>query len=378
MTRRERLTAIVAGQIPDRPAVKIWGIHSKETPCVHPAFEAVRDLAVDRTDLMRHVQPPMRIPCGARSAEFIETRDEPSGSPDWIEHVTVYHTPAGDLRQVDYKSTHGRPGYRRENPLKEPRDVRKLLTIPYEPDPLSPEPYRKAVEETADAGIVMFSLLGDTMYFLYDLIGSENVALWSVEAEEMLLELAQAFSERLLDVARAALAAGIRATYAWVGPEVCTPPLMSPAAFEKYVFEFDKPLIDLIHNGGGHIWVHCHGKMRPVLRRFVDMGVDVLNPIEPPPMGDVTMAEAFDMVGDRMALEGGLETHDFLTGSPESLRQKIREVLEAGRGRRMILGPSSGYMDNCEPTEREIRNWLLYVNEAVDCADAMAGAPPAG
>jgi hypothetical protein len=52
--------------------------------------------------------------------------------------------------------------------------------------------------------------------------------------------------------------------------------------------------------------------MRPVIRRFVDMGVDVLNPIEPPPMGDICMAEAFARVDDRMGLEGGVETHDLI------------------------------------------------------------------
>jgi uroporphyrinogen-III decarboxylase len=170
-----------------------------------------------------------------------------------------------------------------------------------------------------------------------------------------------------------AFEAGLEPAFAWVGPELCIPPLMSPKDFEDFVSRFDKPLIDLIHERGGHAWVHCHGKMGPVLERFVEMGVDVLNPMEPPPMGDLTLEEAFARVGDRMALEGNIETHELMSASKERIRDLVREAIEAGSGRRFILCPSSGYMECPEPDARLIENLLTFIEEGVRCAEEHRG-----
>jgi hypothetical protein len=61
-----------------------------------------------------------------------------------------------------------------------------------------------------------------------------------------------------------------------------------------------------------------------------------------------------------------------MTAEPEVLLPRIRATLEAGRGRRLVLCPSSGYMESVEPSPREIENWLLYVREGVRYAEAMA------
>jgi hypothetical protein len=370
MTRRERLNAIFEGRTPDRSAVKIWGA-SPAGELVDPAFEPVRRLAVEKTDLFHGAGSAFDIYAGVHSAKLCEMRDEPTGSPDWVDQITTWHTPRGDLREVFLKSTHKKPGYHKEYMLKEPDDLRKVLSLPYEPYPFSADGYRQTEQAAGDTGITMFGL-DHAMYATQRLIGSENFALWSLEAEDLLLEAMQAFSSRLRAHAKAAIDHGIRGIFGWVGPELCIPPLMSPAAFDRYVFALDKPIVDMVHNAGGRIWVHCHGKMSPVLRRFVDMGIDVLNPLEPPPMGDMTATQAFQVVGNRMGLEGGIETHDFMTGTKALLREKIRANLDAGHGRRFILGPSSGYTESVTPSPREIGNWLFYIEEAVRYAEEIA------
>jgi len=215
---------------------------------------------------------------------------------------------------------------------------------------------------------VMFCL-DHAMYALQRLIGSENFALWSLEAEDLMREAIRAFSARLEDHVKAALQAGVRGVFAWIGPEVCIPPLMSPGAFRKYVVDVDKPLIDLIHDGGGRVSVHCHGGMRAVIQGFLDMRVDVLHPIEPPPMGDITLPEAFDILGDRMAVEGNIQTHDIIVGTRDALRETIHAALDAGRGHRHILCPCSGFVDNPDPPPNEVENWLLYIREGVRYAE---------
>lgn len=371
MTRRERLNAIFEGRIPDRPAVKIWGADPRSSVS-QPGFEKVRQLAVDKTDLFIGAGSPFHIYAGTNTERLITSEEVPTATPEWMNVITTYHTPEGDLREVFQKSTCGKPGYEMEYLLKEPDDILKILSLPYEPFPLDATPYHDTNACVGDSGLAYFGL-DHAMYALQRLIGSENFALWSLTDDELMMEAMRVFATRLHGHANAAVASGLgKAVFGWVGPELCIPPLMSPSAFDRYVTDLDKPVIETIHNAGGRIWVHCHGKMSPVILRFADMGVDVLNPIEPPPMGDVTMAEAFKLIDDRMGLEGGIETHDLMSSSQERIHEMSHAVLDAGRGRRLILCPSSGYTESVTPSDAEIRNWLYFINEGVDYAETFA------
>jgi hypothetical protein len=257
-----------------------------------------------------------------------------------------------------------------EHLLKEPGDIAKLLSIPYEPFEFTPDAYLEREGALGDAGIVLFGL-DHAAYALQRLIGSENFAFWNFECADVLGEAVAVLAGRLRDHVNRVFDAGLRPVFGWVGPELFSPPLLSPVDFETFVFDIDKPLIDLIHERGGFVWVHCHGKMGPVIERFADMDVDVLNPIEPPPMGDMTLDEAFARTGDRMALEGNIESHDLMTARPDELREKIRQALGAATdGRRLILCPSSGFDEDPNPSPRLLQNLMLYVEESVEMAEA--------
>ena len=100
--------------------------------------------------------------------------------------------------------------------------------------------------------------------------------------------------------------------FQWVGPEVYIPPLASPQDFEDFVFQFDKPLCDDIHNAGGYVWVHCHGKVANFIGRYIDMGVDILNPLEPPKNGDINLEQIIKKYGNRIGWEGNFEIQEIL------------------------------------------------------------------
>ncbi len=372
MTKRERLMRIFRGQAPDRPALKLWGAQPNQK-LSHSAYEPVFKRAMECTDLMVGSGSAFNLHWGAAAREISKDEQVSTSSPEWAESVTRIQTPRGALRSVYTRSTVGKPGYQKEYLLKEPDDIKKMLSVPYQALPFSAEAFRAVEKNVGERGVAMFGL-DHAMYGLQRLIGSANFALWSLECRGLLLEAVETFARRIREHAVRAFEAGLKPIFAWVGPELCIPPLMSPKDFDEFVAQFDKPLCSLIHERGGYVWVHSHGKMGPVLERFVAMGVDVLNPIEPPPMGDVTLPEAFARVGDRMGLEGNIETHDLMTAAPERIRALVREAMAAGRGRRFILCPSSGYMEVPQPSERNIENLLAYLDEADRCAKEQAGA----
>ncbi len=371
MTRRERLTALFEHRNPDRPAVKLWRAGTDDR-LLHPDYAPVRDAARELTDLMVDFGAPFDLYCGRHRDRHVAVREEPTDSSLWVDVVRTVRTPRGLLQSVLTRSTQNRPGYQKEYLLKEPDDIPRLLSLPYDPFEFDPQTYHETDRRTGDAGIVLLRL-DHAMYGLQRLIGSENFALWSFEAEPLMLEAMQVFAERIRDHARTILATGLRPIFGWIGPELAIPPLMSVDHFRRYVFDLDKPLIDLLHDAGSRVWVHCHGKMSPVIELFADMGVDVLNPVEPPPMGDVTLNEAFSMVEDRMALEGNIETHDLMTEDRPELKTKIDACLAAATGdRRLILCPSSGYMEHPAPPPRLIDNLLTYIRYGVAQAEQMA------
>jgi len=338
---------------------------------LHPAYGPVRQRAFEVTDVVTETKAPFHMLCGRHSDRLVRTWEQATSSPEWRDVITEIQTPRGPLRSVYAKSTCNKPGYIREHMVRDGRDLDGLLSLPYEPYPYTSEAYLKDTQTLGDAGIVI-QAVEHGMNWAHQLMGSETLAYVSVDCRDILHAVLERFAVRTREHIRQVLASGVRPVFGWVGPEVCIPPLMSLRDFEEFVFANDKPTLDLIHEAGCRAWVHCHNDMHPVLERFVDMGVDVLNPIEPPPTGRLTLREALARVGDRMGLEGNIEVHDVMTLSKRQFASKLEEAIAAGRGHRFILGLCSGYMEDPFPSDRLLENLMVFVEEGVRLAQACA------
>jgi uroporphyrinogen-III decarboxylase len=254
--------------------------------------------------------------------------------------------------------------------IKEPEDIDKLLSMEYEPFSLNRRAYDEAVARVGDRGVAMIGF-GHAGFTVQDLMGSETLAYFSIDERERLQHLIQVYADRLLAHTKAILDLGIKEpVFSWVGPEVFLPPLMGTADFKEFVHDMDKPICDAIHNAGGYVWVHSHGKVAKFIDSFIDMGVDVLNPLEPPKNGDIDMNEIIRQYGNRIGWEGNIEIQDILLSSKEHLRQLIDACVEAGnKSGRFILCPSAGYMEYPQPTEHYIENLMFYLQYGLEAVE---------
>ena len=373
LTSHERIMRIIRGEPVDRPAVKLWGVEPGQH-LLHPDYQAVYDLAIEKTDLFCGAGSPFDFITGNASYRY-ETANRPISS-EWNDVEIIVHTPEGDLTKINRISTTGKPGYTKSYFIKERDDLKKILSIPYEPYPVSLESYDERDRAVGQRGIVTFCL-DHPGYALQRLMGSELLALMSVDERELLKEVISVFSGRLKEFVKTALDAGLSErgkkdgfVMAWVGPELLIPPLLSFTDFEEFCFAIYKPLMDTIHDSGGNIWIHSHGKMAHLIKRFADMGCDVLNPIEPPPMGDLTLEDAFKEAAGRLSLEGNIEIHEIMQSSEKRLQEIIEEAIMVGaRHGRFILCPSTGYMEVPQPSPVMIQNLLTYVKFGLFCAE---------
>jgi uroporphyrinogen-III decarboxylase len=128
------------------------------------------------------------------------------------------------------------------------------------------------------------------------------------------------------------------------GPEFASPPYLPPYLFREYVSRYVKPMIDLIHQSGGYARVHCHGNIRDILDDIVQMGADAIDPIEPPPQGDVDLKYVREKYGDRLVLFGNIECADIENLPTPEFEKKISQALNEGaafKGRGFVLMPSA-------------------------------------
>ncbi len=87
------------------------------------------------------------------------------------------------------------------------------------------------------------------------------------------------------------------------------------------------------------IFYHSDGRMEPIIADLVEVGVDVLNPVQPE---CVDPAEVKRQWGDRLSFWGTLGTQTTLPfGTPEEVRRVVRErITTVGRGGGLVLAPT--------------------------------------
>ena len=102
---------------------------------------------------------------------------------------------------------------------------------------------------------------------------------------------------------------------------------MSPTTWRTMLAPGAKREYDVIREAGLDVWVHSCGNIRQIIPDLVEMGVNVLNPVQPECMD---IQELKDTFGDKMTFWGGISTQRTLPfGTPDEVEEETRRVTEA-------------------------------------------------
>jgi hypothetical protein len=135
----------------------------------------------------------------------------------------------------------------------------------------------------------------------------------------------------------------------FVGAEQATPPLMAPKDFDELVVAYDEPLVRLCKERGRLVAYHCHGSLRHALTRFVEMGVDQIDPVETVPDGDVTIAEAKELSCDQITLTGNIQSREINLAEPQEIEARVRELIQVAGPRRLIISTTGTPVEPISP-----------------------------
>jgi len=273
----------------------------------------------------------------------------------------VVHTPAGSISSRSKVNWCGGGTVKRW--ISEPKDVERLLSIPYEPPCPDLKSILQARKAMPDKWVVQLTF-EDPMCCV-GLIDEMTLALWTIERRDLLRALLDVAFERIQTELRYCLDRGAGPVYYFNGPEYALPPLMSPRDFEEFVVEYDKRLVDLVHSyAGNYVIMHSHGKVGKFLERFASIGIDGLNVLEPPPIGDTVLSDAKRRIGDRVCLIGNIQYDDLARGAEEEVERLVVDAIEEGaEGGGFILSPCASPYERPLP-QKAARNMIRYLEVA--------------
>jgi uroporphyrinogen decarboxylase len=127
-------------------------------------------------------------------------------------------------------------------------------------------------------------------------------------------------------------------------------PLISLAMFRQFVAPYLKEMIERIHGLGGRAMFHSCGMVRPFIPDLIELGVDVLDPIQPigPEMRPEGLKRDF---GDQLSFHGGMDMQDLLPhATPAQVEAEAQRYCEvAGAGGGYILGPAHLFQPDVPP-----------------------------
>jgi len=173
-----------------------------------------------------------------------------------------------------------------------------------------------------------------------DLLGMENLYMKMYDEPELvdavmqhLVDYYAAVSRRIFD------AAGDVIDIFFIGNDLGsqTGPLLSPELFDRFVLPHLRRLTDLGHSYRLKVQLHCCGGFAPLIPSLIDAGLDGLHAIQPSCYG-MDLRELKASFGDKILFNGAIDSHHVLIeGTPETVRQQTREVLD-------IMAPGGGYV----------------------------------
>ncbi len=145
-------------------------------------------------------------------------------------------------------------------------------------------------------------------------------------------------------------------------------PFFSKRIFREFFKPYYKEMIDKAHQLGMHFWLHACGNIEPFIPDWIEIGLDVLHPIQKYTMDEREIAARY---GSQITIWAGLDVQQVIPwGTPEEVRREVRHLVDTywrrGEGR-LVLTAGNGINEDCTIVSLE-----AFFDEALEYGSKVA------
>ncbi len=165
--------------------------------------------------------------------------------------------------------------------------------------------------------------------YLIDLLGADGAMEALLTDPEKCRALLARFAVAVAGHAREQIVAGVDAlnvSAPWAGQS-----FISPQLYRDLIAPAQAVLVAAAKAGGVLSYCHTCGAIGDRLEAIIDTGFDGIECLDPPPLGNVELADAVRRIGNRAFIKGNIDpVHTLLLGTKEAIRADVIRRLEIG------------------------------------------------
>jgi uroporphyrinogen decarboxylase len=177
---------------------------------------------------------------------------------------------------------------------------------------------------------------------LHALRGMENMLMDFYTNEHEVNRLAEALTAFAVEMVRNWAGIGVDAILVTDDWGTQNAMMISLPMWRKYFKGHYRMLFDEAHRCGLDIFFHSCGNVIDIVPDLIDLGLDVIDPLQP---GAMDLEETARRFGGRIAFQGAIDEQHLLTeGSPRQIKDEVRRTIDLlGRpfGNAFIVAPAN-------------------------------------
>ena len=375
MTSRERFLKVFNGGIPDRVPVTLFvqdqgHFLNQMYPDIDPwdflrlqlkVVELQKQLGCDVfVRLLFGINDPLSIHMGGLNVDQqtenweVHTKEIKDG-PTLIIRSTI-RTPDGVLTQ-DFSIHEIRKGTYMyactKKPIEKPSDLD--IAIKYEPTMRSD--YKNKVKKIIKT--VKEAVGEDGIVGTWTPHGPFNNASLLIKEEllYMLFLIDYDFYERLMNFAMERILDYTRAIDE-AGPDVhciggnVPGGFLGKETYEKYILPFEKKYITIVQENGTPAMYHNCGQIMNLVESYKKLGIRIVEPFSPPPLGDADLKKAKEIVNGEYIILGGVDQVNVIQkGTIDQVKKATEETVKIGKPGGKFILQSADFLEYGTPVE---------------------------
>lgn len=230
------------------------------------------------------------------------------------------------------------------HPMEDFETIEEFMNYPY-PDPDKDFDFNiteKKVEEVKNQDKIAVASMAITIFEIAWYLRGMDIFMMDLLSEP---ELAEYHLDRITEIrcnhAKKFAQCGVDVLH--LGDDVSTQldMMMNPETWRNFIKPRLKKVIDAAKEVNKDILIDYHGdgNLQKIIPDLIEIGVNILNPVQPECMDPVKIKE---MYGDKLSFRGTIGTQTVIPfGTPDDVKKTCMEMIEkVGKGGGLILAPT--------------------------------------